>query len=261
MKINAKTLIGPICIALLISACEISQAKIVSLHVGSSDPVTEGWNLQSLAGFTAGPVLNDSGLGIDSWNTTDVDVGGSYSYFLSASEIAILNGRRWTLSARLRVNSGIDHISGNTHNSTAMYFQTPGYVFAAEFGKQADGDPVVFLWNDGPTETFTKIVLEGVGDTYHLYEMRYDPAGSTVSLFVDGISKYTGYSGLNLNQGYPTAVLFGNPSTVGLGSANWNSVTFSIPDGGSSAALFCIVSISAACFQRFERNTGMRKCM
>jgi hypothetical protein len=207
-------------------------------------------------------VINDSGLGVNAWNTTDnsMSAGGNYARFLNSSEFNSLAGKAWTLRANLRVASGIENVAGNTHNANIMYFQSPAGIFAAEFGKQADGDPVVILWNGGPIETAPKIVIEGGGDTYHLYELVFIPISSSALLYVDGTQLFSGYTG-NGEQtpAIVPAVVWGAASTVGLGSANWKLVEFDVPgvvpDGMNTGGLMILAFCGLILAKRLQSLT------
>lgn len=67
-------------------------------------------------------------------------------------------------------------------------------------GAEADGDPVILLWdggtgNGGSKATGISYTLDGGGGGYHLYALVFDPVTGSVGLFIDGIERLSGYTG------------------------------------------------------------------
>ena len=61
----------------------VSEAAVVLYqHSGSTDPTTESWNVGGGDVNTfAGPIVNDSGSGLDAWFVNDLSTANGLSYF------------------------------------------------------------------------------------------------------------------------------------------------------------------------------------
>src|SRR5437879_3933932 len=90
------------------------------------------------------------------------------------------------------------------------------------FGLQSDGDPIVYLVLVGDRSLWLSYALEGVGSTYHLYELRFDPTTHSADLFVDEIERLSNYGGFSI------AVFWGAGSSADTGQVNYNLVRFEV---------------------------------
>jgi hypothetical protein len=176
-------------------------------HLGSIDPVSEGFVLGSLTGSAA---ANDLGSGLNAWRVFTTDAGnGYYATALTATERQNAMTRGWKLTARMRVETGVAY--------TNVDFQGVGPRFDIALFLDAAGDTVVRLVTSGSPYAGLDYTLAGSGSSYHLYELVFDPATQTADLFVDGIERISDYAGFNffpIGAMYFGAVPLGGPTGV-----------------------------------------------
>lgn len=203
-----------------------AQATTVLVHTGASNPVTEGWiNSTGTGGATtAGSVINDLGSGFDAWavddNSTAFDTNLFYLQNLTAAQIAEGNSAGWRLSLRVRVVNtpdGFVNVGGALFSAVSAMYRDGSRDWYLGIGSQADGDPVVRMPGG------TSYSLEGGGSGYHLYELVYNPAVTSASLFIDGTELASGLVGAATSQ---TRVLFGASTSPDAGQGNYNLVRF-----------------------------------
>jgi hypothetical protein len=120
-------------------------------------------------------------------------------------------------------------------------------------GSDSDGDPIVVLGegaNDtsvwGPTFT-----LQGVGSTYHLYELVYYPEADFANLFVDGTQRLSGYTGVSADT---ERVFFGSANSYTMGHGNYNLVQWEIVPEPSTLALLSMGALTLAYAWRRRRG-------
>jgi hypothetical protein len=75
--------------AVLFYVVTFSRADVVGTHQGANDPVTEGWQrIRSFGSVLTGAVINDSGLGIDSWKINDTATSnGIYGIQMTSQQL------------------------------------------------------------------------------------------------------------------------------------------------------------------------------
>lgn len=204
-------------------------------HTDDNDPVaTEGWTENGAGtGVSTGQITNDAGSGLDAWFVNDgsVALGSSRFYSLTptASQVAQGSAFGWKLSARLRVvDVSTDEILDRVDQSITVQYLDGTRRYLMNFGPDSDGDPTVLLGtgigsysNTGPTFT-----LQGVGSTYHLYELIFDPIAGSADLFIDGIERLSDYTGDG--SGSPMSVLWGAGQSSSIGQGNYNLVEFAL---------------------------------
>jgi hypothetical protein len=206
-----------------------AQGIVVAQHSGSTDPTTEGFSLVASGQHArVGPVLGD--MGMNAWATTVSNVNNNigYQYFLTPDQQAQLAGADWTLSSRLRVvaSSGV---LGNNYASFSMGTNR----FNMFIGSEPNGDPFVLVGDSSLSPTY---ILQGGGQGYHDYQLRYSAAAGAADLWIDGVPRLTGL--LGSGAGFP-ALRWGE-SQAGPSQANWNFVSLQIVPEPAPLALFVI---------------------
>ena len=218
------------------------QGTII-LHQGATDPVTEGFTYSG-APDAVGPVYGD--LGLDAWRTSVTTNLSRYTQLLTPEQQAQATGADWIMSATLRVVQTADYTRGNTW----LAFYAGNASFPLDFGADSNGDPFVNFGNSSGTPRF---VLAGAGSTYHNYQLRYSTTSGIADLWVDGVERFTGISGLSGFSGWG---LFWGELQGGNSAANWNYISFEIiPEPSSLALLGCGgVLLAGHWLRRFRRR-------
>jgi hypothetical protein len=165
----------------------------VILHQGATDSVSEGFTFGGDPA-SVGPVVGD--LGMDAWSTKIVTNNiVYYSQSLTPLQQAQAASAGWIMSATLRIVQSVGSVRGNTF----ARFYMGAELFPLGFGANSNGDPFVHFGNASATPMF---VLDGVGSTYHNYQLRYDASSGTADLWVDGIERFTGIAGISGFSGW-----------------------------------------------------------
>lgn len=181
--------------AVLLSIATISRADVVGAHQGASDPVTEGWQrIRPFSGVLTGAVVNDSGLGVDSWKINDTSTSdGIYGIQMTSQQLQSAAVNDWDLSSNLRVVSGPPSSSPGDDAviHVAAHFHERRYSMV--FGKDANGLP----WIGLPTDASLIFVpLSNVGTNYNSYDLTFSQFTGTANLYVNGGLAYSGYNGV-----------------------------------------------------------------
>ncbi len=209
---------------LAIPAPELVAGMIFG-HTGSTDPTTEGWTFEpgGGGGVSVGPI--DDG-GTLAWfvddNSTASGSIASYLQSATAADVALGSALGWTLRLIIRVPDNSTAPDG----SPLIAYRDGAKTWELNFGSQSDGDPIVFLATGFSPTTGFPVPLEGLGSTYNLYELTYDPLSSTADLLVNGVEEFSGYAGATLDG--PTRVLWGVGTSVDTGQGNFNLIEMDI---------------------------------
>ena len=220
-----KLVVKSICSVLLLWTLSTGPgvAQTIIEHIGNSDPVTEGWTKVGpfVGGVVAGPITNDLGSGYDAWFVDDNSRASgsiqSYRIIPTDAQIADGNSEGWRLSGRLRV---VDHNDG-VDFSVNLNYDDGALLWALRFGSEADGDPIVQLYQ-GPI-----ITVEGGADTYHFYELVFDPVAGNIDFFIDGIERVSNFVAPARNVPLKL-VQFGGSQSSTTGHGNYNLIRFEI---------------------------------
>jgi len=219
--------------ALLLLGVRPSDAGIISVHYGSTDPTTEGFTTGTGGGSsTTGPLTND--LGLPAWSITGLSQSSQFADAtpgLTASQQAAIASDGFTLTLVARALQNGLAPAYTTSNPVVIDY---AFVFYANvrweinLGLNSHGDTVAVLPNSanigGPGGSVQSIganyTLTGSGSTYHTYQLLYDPTTNSADLIVDGVVRLTGYTG---STTYPTnnALDWG---AVSGGQGNFNFV-------------------------------------
>jgi hypothetical protein len=190
-------------------------AAPISQHVGSSDPLTEGFGFWPFnGGITTAAIPND--LGEPAWQIAStsgdqqalyIQLGGTGPYLgssgLTQAEIDDINANGFILSMRARVVSGPAYdVNGSQQVSADIGVAGfSGVRFDIALGTDGLGNTVVvvpqlinFVGSSFEHDPFGSTFLVP-GNGYHLYQLSYDPIALTATLLIDGVVKVTGYPG------------------------------------------------------------------
>jgi hypothetical protein len=206
-----------------------AQDVVIARHFGATDPVAEGFTLSAWQSAVVGPVFGDHG--VDAWSLFSPSASDLVYYRRSCSEAETqLLSQGWTLSMTLRILAPEGEPAGNfvQFGSSGL-----GFFSSAYFSRQPDGDPRVrFGW-----ETYD---LEGLGDGYHTYQLRYAADTGLTSFSVDGSLLVGGLSGgADLSNPVLSWGLAQRPPG-GPAASNWREVTLSAIPEPSAAGLLAL---------------------
>ncbi len=205
-------------------------------HTGSSDPTSEGW-----VGGTTGVVgpVNDGG--VDAWSINDntTTAGSGYSAALTAADFAILNTEGWTMSANMRMVSGI--AGGKSPFLMSFRNGTRSYDFL--WGLDSNNNQYVQASTGRNLSFFTSFSgpLLTLSSGYHQFDMVYDPLSTTVDVFVDDIEVFSNVSGWSLAQ---SVMLWGGGGSQPTGQANFASVGFQSNEAAVPEASTCALVLT-----------------
>ena len=200
-----------------------AEAATIALHQGSSNPTSEGFGLFSFnGGISASPISNDMGLA--AWSitsTTPPPFQAAYLASLTSTQISALLSQGFTMSLDARAPNG-PTFSPNNLASAAGIVGLSSIRFDLELGLDASGNTIAVLANNviiNGNGTFStpgaSVTLPG--NTYHLYQLAYNPNTMTADLFIDGVDRIQGYSGHSDNPF--TGFYFG---ALNQGQGNFN---------------------------------------
>jgi Vibrio cholerae sialidase, lectin insertion/FG-GAP repeat len=178
--------------------------------------------------YAGGPVYvfaQSSEPGFNAWKTADdtSDVGSYYRYdhplTTNAQELAATEG--WTLTVRCRMVDSFGNGSSVSPSCFVDYAINPTNRFLIWFNLDPNLNLTAEL--NGMANPIT-LTTNGDGwGAYHTHQIVFDPTNGTADYYFDGVK-------MNSSPWLPTAVApldgvrFGNGSTSGTGSMNWNLV-------------------------------------
>lgn len=207
-------------------------------HSGSTDPATEGFSVwpYNYGSSTVGPVQND--IGYDAWSVKGLTQNTNYEYYsgpLSINQQSDIANQGFVLTTVDRVLQGV--APAYTPGIPAIIGQVGVYtgsqVFEVDLGVSSNGNTVVMLPDildlSGsilvtPGASYT---LTGSGNSYHTYQLAYNPATQLADLFVDGIERIQNYAGVTYNpatEGNSRGMYSLIWGGINGGQANFNSV-------------------------------------
>jgi hypothetical protein len=229
----------------------VSADIVIFEHNGQLDPINdEAWMLGGSGGtgVDVGPLADDAGSGMDAWFVDDNSTAGgsNLSYFqsLTAGQTGQAN-LGWTLSTTIRIPDN----SVTTGLSPFVSYRDTVTSWEMAFGSDVDGDPVVLLRNTGGSVAGPSFTLEGAGNTYHTYDLIYDPTAGSADLFIDGIERISNFSGYGFSETLGN-VGWGAGSSADTGQGNFNHVRFSVVPEPSSMVVVAFTFLTAGVFRR-----------
>jgi tRNA A-37 threonylcarbamoyl transferase component Bud32 len=191
------------------------QPRIVE-KVGAFDPLAEGFLIHNeIRGTVA---QNPSRDGYDGWRVFSPRQGHYYRRLTSRQKRVALE-RGWALTAVLRAEEG-EAFAG-------LDFVGEGRRFDIVVNRNGSDDVVRLQTQIAPT--FEGLDMRMPHDeSYHRFELRYEPATRVAALWVDGEKRLSGYPGFSQFQG-DGDIIFGVASYRSeRGVASFQSVRFEI---------------------------------
>lgn len=207
-----------VCVIILFCSGTDAQAEVVAVYDGTDSPTASGWNLWAGSGANEGTsYASTSPSGLDAWRIEGEHPGVHwFQYPLSTNQLS----GGWTASARV---GGVSNPRSPTTPSLScgLCVEVPDdIVWAIDICD----DGVYGLGSDG---TFSDLIVDIDTSGDHLYQIVYNPAESTssASLVIDGSLITSMLTPKTDNTtGHGPAVLFGDLSISGAGSADWSFV-------------------------------------
>ncbi len=169
----------------------------------------------------------------------------TYNYFLSSQQQADIASANWTLSLSLRM------VQSDLNGGTFVNFNTGSGNFGLMFGITI-GHPGILI-NGSLTPA---LVLSSAGFAYNTYQLAYDAASDSASLWVNGVERLQ-----NIKGGLPTqTALFDlqwgiNQHPQEDVQANWSLVSLTIVPEPSSMA-FCLTGGILAAHRFLRRRNA-----
>lgn len=209
----------------------MGQGTFIAHHLGSADPVTEGFSLSSSPGASLSPISGGPAGGAWAIHLAALQDIASYSLALTPQQQAQMLSAGWTLSLTLRVDP--------PYNASPVGIFagliTGSQEFLINIGANSAGDPVVEV--NAPV--FPAYTLTGAGPGYHNYQLRFDAAAQNASLWVDGTQRVGGFTGpYPLPQG--SLAWGGSQRGHPTINADWSEVSLSIvPEPSAGSLLLC----------------------
>ena len=213
------------------------QGTLIVQHSGYNNPITEGFS----GGGLVGGVTND--LGYDAWFTTCqyLNSASGYSYYGND-----LTGLSWELSIVMRVVT--TNVQAGRFSAT---FDTGSEGFLFEFGSLTNGDPELELAGASYSPVY---ILNGAGSTYNTYQLLYDAASDTASLWINGAEQLGDIVGYGTSH-QPLLSWGGGYQGPGSIQANWNLVSLEVIPEPSSLCLLGLGGLVCALFFRKRQPT------
>ena len=218
-----------ICALFLSALIDANAASVVvASHVGSTDPLAEGWTQRGTGlSIIEGPI-NDGG--VSAWSIDDnSSIGGSarqYHFAPTPEEVNRAELYGWTLRGELRVVDVPDQVGF----SVSMAYGNDNFQrFEVKFGSDSSGDPIVALhpFDSAPEDFGPSYTVTGGKDGYHRYELIYDPLVGNADLFVNGIEVISDYTGaIDTLTGFEPYVAWGARSSPDIGHGNYARIEF-----------------------------------
>jgi hypothetical protein len=233
------------------------QAETVFVHTGNTNPLTEGWTTEGFAQDTTfGPITNDGGF--DAWYVSDnsFELGSHFQYLqtLTDGQVTRANTNGWTLTAKMRVDVN------NPPGLSPFMEYTDGILrFVLGFGRGDGDDFKLILWDGGCTSrlcfrvTGEVYTFEDAGDSYHEYQLVYDPSAGSADLYIDGIERASNYEGGVHPPSGVGRVGWGSLHDTGGGAGRYNFVHFEIVPEPSSVVPVVVILLSLFVFWRRVR--------
>ncbi|MBL8291046.1 MAG: hypothetical protein JNN08_04380 [Bryobacterales bacterium] len=229
----------------LSSTPNVTFADVVFQHVGNTLPSSEGWmdNDSEVQGDVIRGPVNDGG--ILAWfvndNSTDLSSSLRYVQIPSSGVIGQGNTHGWRIRAIIRIVNHNDEPDYSVH----VTYRTGQQTWGMMFGSEPDGDPIVRLGNSAHASTGIDLVLQGLGDGYHLYELVYDPSSQTADLFVDGVERVSNFAGY-LELSSADLFQWGSASSFTAGHGRYALVELAVGPLNRPPVANCISRIVAA---------------
>lgn len=173
------------------SAAASTHGQVVITHDGMTDPLTEGFAVESAGGFLGEPVLDND---VASWSLQSPGFARYQTGDLPPEQkaAALENGWKIVLVARVAdAPNGDGLVTCNLEN-------LGGRRFDMNLGVDNDGNPFVRLNLNilpGPVGVGPTAIVGDSAQDYHTYELIYDPDLLSADLFIDGVEVISDYPG------------------------------------------------------------------
>lgn len=232
---------------LFITHCAFG-GTVVYQHLGSADPVTEGWQRHQFGpSFSEGSVLESGTFGFDAWKIDDdhAGFGGDatelrYRVNLADEHVTAALAAGWDLIARVRIADDPNFGFVAAQSSIGLTVSIGSKIYALDFATYTGTSvTIVTNANEGPQ-------FNVGGNGYHEYRISYSPQSDTVSLRADGQLLTSDLPGLAISNG--NYIHWGSIASQDVGQGNWNELSFSVPE--PSSAVYLVSAILVLCLRQ-----------
>ena len=227
-------------VLLFLTVCWALPAGAVPIvtHTGSTNPLTEGWNIyNSNWGYVGGGSETIGGVSHDYWQVSHPSVlypGCGYRYNLDAAD---MDGD-WYLSALIRVVDSEGHAWYSSHIPFSVLLVRDDY---SSWGLNL-GNSVIGIMNSAIQ--FSHSYAMDTREDYHRYEIFFHANGSgyeddTASFLVDGIPIFTDVTrsevqDISSYNGSLRGVWFGSGSSGAYTITNYSDLNWQpVPEPGT----------------------------
>ena len=222
-----------IAIILLFNVSHLQAYIVVFEHLGNTNPVSEGWNLNINSGgnISVGPISES---GINAWKVYDTSAALSTTggYWRTPSQAQLTQAALgWELKVTVR-----------TFDPSTGYY--PHTIYADFYDKNKDWQ--MYFWQDSANRQFVKLVtglditdpnnpkvlgpifeVTNNPSAYHTYSLRFNPGDNKADLFVDGALAISDYAGRTSSS--PDAIVsWGAGASNATGKGHYSLVQFQV---------------------------------
>jgi hypothetical protein len=217
---------------LTLGLASAARAQVIPQHLGSANPISEGFTPVAFGQFATTSALNND-QGFSAWSIAGPGPTSLFYYHsqgLSFDQFNAIANQGCTLTANFRMAQGPTFAPNSEFSAfVEMAPNVSSQQYGIYLGLNASGDTVVVLptsitQNGDGSFSAPGSTVTVPGHGYHLFQLFYHPATQLADLSVDGVTALQDYAGGThfISVG---AVAFGE---VSGGTDNYNLVQLAI---------------------------------